>query len=70
MSKRKPHTVWVDRVPRRDLDSTLAFCGAVLDNLTNTELSLITGLPLSVVSDSLRAFRRLDHRCEWRYTRL
>lgn len=68
MKNRKCNTVLVERVSKRDLDVTLAFCGAVLENLTHTELSLVTGLPLGVVVDSLRAFRRLDHRHEWRYS--
>lgn len=68
MKNRKCKTVFVERVSKRDLDSTLAFCGAVLENLTNFELCLITGLPLQVVFDSLRSFRRLEHRHEWRYT--
>ena len=68
MKNRKCNTVCVERVSKRDLDSALAFCGSVLENLTYTDLCLITGLPLQVVFDSLRAFRRLEHRREWRYT--
>lgn len=70
MSNRKSKSVRRELVSKRDLDSALAFCGALIENLTDTELCLITGLPLGVVFDSLRAFRRLEHRCEWRYTRL
>lgn len=68
MSMRRSSTVCLERVSKRDLDSVLAFCGSLLENLTKIELCLITGLPIDVVLDSLRAFNRLDHRHDWRYS--
>lgn len=70
MSKRKSDSFKKVLVSKRDLDRTLALFGLFLEHFTNSDMCSITGLPLDLVNDYLRAFRRLVHREEWRYTRL